>query len=140
MSVSVSRLLASSTVITPSLPTFRIALPISSPMKVSPFAEMVPTWAISSGDVIFLECVSPMIDHVEGEADVAFKVNRPYVAHERGARSWHSTVKHGLIIRQAVTGCGVRSSPRRHLAPGDGRRRAAGAREATIIAERDTMA
>ncbi len=55
MSVSVSRLLASSTVITPSLPTFCIALAISWPMKVSPLAEIVPTWAISSLEVTFLE-------------------------------------------------------------------------------------
>src|SRR5580704_13316141 len=47
-SSSVSRLFASSTVITPSLPTFCIALAIISPMSRSPLAEIVPTWAISS--------------------------------------------------------------------------------------------
>ena len=55
ISVSVSRLLASSTVMTPSLPTLSIALAISLPMKTSPFAEIVPTWAISSFEVTFFE-------------------------------------------------------------------------------------
>ena len=40
-------LLASSTVMTPSLPTFSIASAIRSPMVGSLLAEMVPTWAIS---------------------------------------------------------------------------------------------
>src|SRR6188474_3189010 len=52
---SVSRLLASSTVMTPSLPTFSIALARKSPISLSPLAEMVPTWAISAFDVTFLE-------------------------------------------------------------------------------------
>ena len=39
--------LASSTVITPSLPTFSIASAIRSPMVLSLLAEMVPTWEIS---------------------------------------------------------------------------------------------
>src|SRR5216117_2553172 len=43
----VSRPFASSTVITPSLPTFSIASAIFSPISWSPFAEIVPTWAIS---------------------------------------------------------------------------------------------
>ena len=54
-SSSVSRLLASSTVITPSLPTFCIAFARKSPISRSPLAEMVPTWAISSLEVTFLE-------------------------------------------------------------------------------------
>ena len=43
----VSRPLASSTVITPSLPTFSIASAIRFPISLSLLAEMVPTWAIS---------------------------------------------------------------------------------------------
>ncbi len=43
----VSRPLASSTVMTPSLPTFSIASAISLPISASLLAEMVPTWAIS---------------------------------------------------------------------------------------------
>src|SRR5206468_9028426 len=54
-SSSVSRLFASSTVITPSLPTFCIARAIISPMSRSPLAEIVPTWAISSLVEIFFE-------------------------------------------------------------------------------------
>ena len=47
-SSSVSSLFASSTVMTPSLPTFFIASASIRPISASPFAEMVPTWAISS--------------------------------------------------------------------------------------------
>src|SRR5437899_6771980 len=47
-SSSVSRLLASSMVITPSLPTLSIALAIMSPIALSPLADTVPTCAISS--------------------------------------------------------------------------------------------
>src|SRR5438552_1106875 len=47
-SSSVSRLLASSTVITPSLPTFCIASAIIRPISRSLFADTVPTCAISS--------------------------------------------------------------------------------------------
>src|SRR5580693_568785 len=54
-SSSVSMLLASSTVITPSLPTLSIALAIMSPIVLSPLADTVPTWAISSLVDTFLE-------------------------------------------------------------------------------------
>src|SRR5260221_261697 len=47
VSSSVWRPFASSTVITPSLPTFSIASAIRSPISRSLFAEMEPTWAIS---------------------------------------------------------------------------------------------
>ena len=46
--------LASSTVMTPSLPTFCIASEIMRPISASPLAEMVPTWAVSASVVIFL--------------------------------------------------------------------------------------
>src|SRR6476646_9542876 len=46
-SSSNSRPLASSTVITPSLPTFSIASAIFSPTSLSPLAEIIPTCAIS---------------------------------------------------------------------------------------------
>src|SRR3954451_18471564 len=46
-SSSNSRPLASSTVMTPSLPTFSIASAIFSPTMVSPLAAMLPTWPIS---------------------------------------------------------------------------------------------
>src|SRR5262245_34867008 len=54
-SSSVSSDLASSTVITPSLPTFFIASARNRATSWSPLAEMVPTWAISSLEVTFLE-------------------------------------------------------------------------------------
>src|SRR5688572_8563409 len=56
-SSSVSSDLASSTVMTPSLPTFFMASARNLPISVSPLAEMVPTWAISSFEVTFLELV-----------------------------------------------------------------------------------
>ena len=47
-SSSVTAVLASSTVMTPSLPTFSIASARKRPISVSPLAEIVPTCAISS--------------------------------------------------------------------------------------------
>ena len=46
--------LASSTVMTPSLPTFCIASEIILPISVSPLAAIAPTCAVSAGVVIFL--------------------------------------------------------------------------------------
>src|SRR3954449_12923737 len=54
-SSSVVRLFASSTVITPSLPTFCMASANIFPTSASPFEEIVPTWAISSEVVTFFE-------------------------------------------------------------------------------------
>src|SRR3974390_3437625 len=51
----VSNDFASSTVMTPSLPTFFIACARNWPISVSPFAEIVPTCAISWFDVTFFE-------------------------------------------------------------------------------------
>src|SRR5580698_10267672 len=55
ISTSVSSALASSTVMTPSLPTFCIASAIILPTLASPFDEMVPTWATSAEDATFFE-------------------------------------------------------------------------------------
>src|SRR3954463_2702927 len=54
-SSSVSAVFASSTVITPSLPTFCIALAIICPIEVSPFEAMVAIWPISSDEPTFFE-------------------------------------------------------------------------------------
>ena len=54
ISTSVSIALASSTVMTPSLPTFCIALAIMLPILLSPFDETVPTWATSAEEETFL--------------------------------------------------------------------------------------
>ena len=54
ISTSVSSALASSTVMTPSLPTFCMACAIILPILPSPFDEMVPTWAISAEEPTFL--------------------------------------------------------------------------------------
>src|SRR5579863_1843725 len=55
MSSSVSRLLASSTVMTPSLPTFAMACAIISPISPSSLAEIVPIWVISALVATFFE-------------------------------------------------------------------------------------
>ena len=47
--------LASSTVMTPSLPTFSMASAMIFPMASSLFAEMVPTWAISVKSLVGLD-------------------------------------------------------------------------------------
>ncbi len=54
ISTSVSSDLASSTVMTPSLPTFCIASAIILPMCLSPLEEMVPTCATSADELTFL--------------------------------------------------------------------------------------
>jgi len=53
-SSSLSRPEPSSTVITPSLPTFFIAVAMMSPMALSELAEMVPTWAIALSSAVGL--------------------------------------------------------------------------------------
>src|ERR1700719_5100308 len=58
ISTSVSSALASSTVMTPSLPTFCMASAIILPTLPSPFDEMVPTWAISAEEPTFLDRLS----------------------------------------------------------------------------------
>ena len=55
-SSDVSRLFASSTVMTPSFPTLSIASEISLPISGSLFAEIVATLAISSGVLMGLDC------------------------------------------------------------------------------------
>src|SRR6188474_3834069 len=57
-SSSVSSDFASSTVMTPSLPTFCMASAIMSPTVLSPFAEIVPTCATSAEVLIFFDCLS----------------------------------------------------------------------------------
>src|SRR3954471_5896452 len=47
---------ASSTVITPSLPTFSMASARMSPIKLSPLALMAPTWAISVRPLVGFAC------------------------------------------------------------------------------------
>ncbi len=54
-SSSVSAVLASSTVMTPSLPTFCMAVEIILPTDSSPLAEIVPTCATSAFEVTFFE-------------------------------------------------------------------------------------
>ena len=69
-------LLASSTVMTPSLPTLSIASAMIRPMVSSWFAEMVPTWAII-GPVTGLDCVlSARDDRLDGLVDAALDRHR----------------------------------------------------------------
>ena len=57
-SIAVSSDLPSSTVMTPSLPTFIIASPISLPIEAWLLAEMVATWRISAVSEIGFACFS----------------------------------------------------------------------------------
>ncbi len=83
-SSSVSRLLASSTVMTPSLPTFFMASARNSPISASPLAEIVPTWAISSFEVTFLEFFLQVLDdRFDGEVDAALEVHRVHAGGNR---------------------------------------------------------
>ena len=73
----VSRPLASSTVMTPSLPTFSIASAIRLPISLSLLAEMEPTWAISFlpvvGTLIFFSSSTTAVD---GLVDAALERHR----------------------------------------------------------------
>ena len=86
-SSSVARLLASSTVITPSLPTFCIASASILPTSASPFEEIVPTWAISSEVVTFFGATLQVLDHrLDREVDAALEVHRVHAGGHRLAR------------------------------------------------------
>src|SRR5215469_16786247 len=75
-SSSVSSDFASSTVITPSLPTFFMASAIKWPISASPLAEIVPTWAISSFDHLFGVLLQILDHRLDGAIDAAFEVHR----------------------------------------------------------------
>ena len=69
---------------TPSLPTFCIASAIISPIAVSPLAEIVPTWAISSEVLIFFERFSMSFDDLgDGHVDAALQVHRVHAGGDR---------------------------------------------------------
>ena len=73
----VSRPLPSSTVMTPSLPTFSIASAISLPISLSLFAEMVPTWAISFLPAVGTEMRLELLDdRLDGPVDAALQLHR----------------------------------------------------------------
>ena len=61
-SSSVTAVFASSTVMTPSLPTFFMASAIILPTVLSPLAEIVPIWAISSEDCTFFGSALDVLD------------------------------------------------------------------------------
>src|SRR5213080_1106970 len=71
----VSSVLASSTVMTPSLPTLSIASAMILPMVSSLFAEIVPTWAtivpLTGFDIFFSSA-----DRFDGLLDAALDVHR----------------------------------------------------------------
>ena len=74
----------SSTVITPSLPTFCIASAIFSPIIFSPLAAIVPTCAISSEVLIFLERRLRSRDRLgHGQVDAALEVHRVHAGGHR---------------------------------------------------------
>src|SRR3954451_16914736 len=116
-SSSVSAVFASSTVMTPSLPTFFIALAIISPTAASPFEAIVPIWPISSEEPTFLARFSISFVTAYGDIDAALQVHRVHAGgneldaflHDRGR-------KHGRC-RRAVAGeiVGLRGNFAHHL-------------------------
>ena len=70
-------ILPSSTVIMPSLPTCRIARARKPPISTSPFAEIVPIWAISSFRVTALRVLLQVgNDGLDRSVDAAFQIHR----------------------------------------------------------------
>src|SRR3982074_806991 len=83
-SSSVSSDLASSTVMTPSLPTFFMASERNLPISASPLAEMVPTWAISSFEVTFLEFfLRSSTTRLDRKIDAALQIHRVHAGGDR---------------------------------------------------------
>ena len=96
MSSSVSAVLASSTVITPSLPTFCIASAIILQIDLSPFDEIVPTWARS---------VSPAhggvaVIRVGGSTEVEVKERKDRV--EDAMNATKAAVEEGIVAGGGV--------------------------------------
>src|SRR5438045_186481 len=103
-SSSVSSDFASSTVITPSLPTFFIASAMKRPISASPLAEMVPTCAISSFEVTVLEFFWRSATLVYRKSDTALEVHRVHSGrHSHGAFPDDRMSEHSRRGR-AVTG------------------------------------
>ena len=75
--------LASSTVMTPSLPTFCIASEIILPISTSPLAAIAPTCAVSAGVVILRMLLQLVHDRSHRLVDAALEVHR---VHARGHR------------------------------------------------------
>src|SRR5258707_5332649 len=91
MSTSVSSDLFSSTVMTPSLPTFCIACAIILPIAVSPLAEMVPTWATSEEEANRLGALLDVLDHrQDGDVDAALQIHRVHACGDRLAALAHA--------------------------------------------------
>src|SRR5436853_6520391 len=96
-SSSVSRDFASSTVMTPSLPTFFMASERNLPISASPLAEMVPTWAISSFEVTFLEFLTRSATTASTrQVDTALQIHRVHAGGNRlGAFAHDGRGQHG---------------------------------------------
>ena len=76
VSSSVTMVFDSSTVMTPSLPTFFIASAMMLPMVASLLAEMVPTWAIMSPETGFESFLHFFDDRFDGLLDAALQRHR----------------------------------------------------------------
>ena len=89
--------LASSTVMTPSLPTFCIASEIILPISVSPLAAIAPTCAVSAGVVIFLDrFFSSSTTAFTALVDAALQVHRVHArGHRLGALAHDRLGQHG---------------------------------------------
>ena len=117
-SSSVSRLLASSTVITPSLPTFCIASAIILPIDLSPLAAIEPTWATSADSLIFLERFAMSLTaSATAEIDAALQIHRIHAGGDELRAFAHDRLGQNGRGRGAVAGgvVGLRGHLAHHL-------------------------
>src|SRR5271168_4779546 len=104
-SSSVSAVFASSTVITPSLPTFCIASAIILPIDLSPFDAMVPIWPISSEECTFLRYALDVLDHRRHRnVDAALEIHRVHAGGDKLEPFLHDRGRKHRSGRGAVAG------------------------------------
>ena len=127
--------LASSTVMTPSLPTFCIASAIISPISASPLAEIVPTCAVSACVVICLAALLQFLDQCDNRlVNATLHVHRVHAGRDCSAALVHDGLGQHDGGSRAITGdivglrCGLAHHLRTHVLelvgefdlPGDG--------------------
>ncbi len=117
-SSSVSMAFASSTVMTPSLPTFCIASAIILPISASPFAEMVPICCDLGVGRDLLRAGLHVGDHRgHGEVDAALQVHRVHAGGHRLGALADDGMRQDRRGRRAVAGrvIGLRGDLADHL-------------------------
>ena len=117
-SSSVSRLLASSTVMTPSLPTFCIASAIILPIDLSPLAAIEPTCATSAEFLDLLRALGDVLDRLgDREIDAALQIHRVHAGRDQLGALAHDRLGQNRGGRRAVAGgvIGLRGDLAHHL-------------------------